>query len=284
MLPPNMVPTAEIANRIINLDLCEAALLSPTGLLSLTQDEEHLKNLAKLKNIFWCGAALPSATLADSIRKYVDVYCGYGSTEMGPIPLTVQKQEDHEWMGFSPLVGATFRHYSNDLYELVLVKDVKIQKAQFIFLNNPELSEWPTKDLFSKHPSKDLWKYRGRSDDIIVLSSGFNINPLGFEGIVTSNSMINSALLTGTGRSSPAWLIECKEAAATAEGTSNLIDQIWPSIEQANDLAPDYARASKSAIVLTTKEKPMLRAGKGTVQRQLTIQMYQEELEALYST
>ena len=187
-------------------------------------------------------------------------------------------------MGFSPLIGATFRHYSNDLYELVLVKDANIQKAQFIFLNNPELSEWSTKDLFSKHPSKDLWRYRGRSDDIIVLSSGLNINPLGFECIVITNPMIDSALLTGSGRTSPAWLIECKEAAATAEETSNLIDQIWPSIEQANDIAPVYARASKSAIVITTKEKPMLRAGKGTVQRRLTIQLYQKELEALYSS
>jgi len=186
-------------------------------------------------------------------------------------------------MTFSPLVGAQFRHHSDDLYEFVIVKDPKLKASQKVFFNFPELSEWPTKDLMSKHPTKEgMWRYRGRKDDMLVLATGANIKPPLMEGILMGHPKVLSVLLTGTGRLKTAWLIEATSPPGTHEETQALINEIWPVVEKANEAYITDAKVSRDKIVFTSKEKPMLRAGKGTVQRQLTIDAYQSELDALY--
>ena len=42
------------------------------------------------------------------------------------------------------------------------------------------------------------------------------------------------------------------------------------------------ARVSKSHILFTEKQRPIPRAGKGTIQRAPTLKLYQDELNALY--
>lgn len=186
-------------------------------------------------------------------------------------------------MTFSPLVGAQFRHHSDDLYEFVIVKDPKLQVSLKLFFNFPELSEWHSKDLMSQHPTeKGMWRYRGRKDDIFVMLTGMNVNALLMEGIIMSHPKVISALLTGTGRLETACLIEIAEPPQTLQEAQRMIDEIWPTIEKANEAGLSGARISKDKILFTSREKPMLRAGKGSVQRKLTIDAYQLELDALY--
>ena len=77
------------------------------------------------------------------------------------------------------------------------------------------------------------------------------------------------------------------ELAATKQGLpsserAQQIEKLWPTIAEANRDAPSHARITKSHILFTTPQKPMMRAGKGTVQRAGTLQAYQDEIEALY--
>ncbi|KAE8378763.1 hypothetical protein BDV26DRAFT_291887 [Aspergillus bertholletiae] len=46
-----------------------------------------------------------------------------------------------------------------------------------------------------------------------------------------------------------------------------VIKKIWLSVEQANAVYPAHVRGAKAHILFTTLIKPMLRAGKGTIQR-----------------
>lgn len=60
------------------------------------------------------------------------------------------------------------------------------------------------------------------------------------------------------------------------------IERIWPTIEEANADAPSHARIMKSHVLFTSPQNPMLRAGKGTVQRCGTTRSYTAEIDALY--
>jgi acyl-coenzyme A synthetase/AMP-(fatty) acid ligase len=280
--PCDTIPTAELAARIHELNICQASILSPALLQEMVENHDQLQGLGRLKHLIWVGSPFTSAAVPEKIRSYVTIYPAYGATEAGPLQLQMEEQEFHEYMSFGPLVGATFRHYSEDLYELVLVKQPKIEAAQFVFFTFPKLLEWPSRDLFSKHPTKPIWRYRGRSDDTIVMANGLKINPLVMEGIVSSHPRVVFALLTIDGQSQVAWLIEVRDPPVCDDDIACLLEDIWPTVETANEIGPIHARVPKGAVVFVTKAKPMFRAGKGTVQRKITIDAYQAELSKAY--
>ena len=54
-----------------------------------------------------------------------------------------------------------------------------------------------------------------------------------------------------------------------------------PYVEEANKLAPSFARIFKELIIVTSPKKPMDRAGKGTTMRKMTLTNYAKEIEQL---
>ena len=52
-------------------------------------------------------------------------------------------------------------------------------------------------------------------------------------------------------------------------------------IEEANKSSPAFSRIFKEMILIASKNKPMLRAPKGTVQRKATLSNYEGEINAL---
>lgn len=102
--------------------------------------------------------------------------------------------------------------------------------------------------------------------------------------IVARNVDISAALVIGAQRFQAALLIEpitTGNALDPAERAA-FIERIWPTVEEANMDAPSHARIMKSHILFTQSQKPMLRAGKGTVQRSGTLKSYASEIDALY--
>ncbi|TVY45835.1 Non-canonical non-ribosomal peptide synthetase [Lachnellula subtilissima] len=280
--PPNVFPTPDMACSIISLDFCQAAAMPPVLLQGMARSEKHLDALRRLDHVSWIGGAFSSSTIADKIRSYVTLIGGYGSTESGGLPLDFIDQSDYEWMSFSPIVGARFDPYAEDLYEFVIEKDDRILPAQFVFLNWPELSEWHTRDLFSKHPTKEgLWKFQGRADDMFSMLNGAKYNPLAMETIVAAHPQVMTALLVGEARERTIWLLEVYNPPQNDQEKRKLVDEIWPTVEEANGIAQLPSRVtSKNAVVFSQKGKPFPRAGKGSVQRKLAIRAYQEEIDA----
>jgi hypothetical protein len=282
LAPCTTVITPKIAADIHALDLCQSTILPVSLLEGIAKVPEYLEGLRNLKLVVWCGSAWGSSAAPEKIRTRAPIIAGYGTTEAGPFPIQVESQDDYEYMSFSPLMGARFRPYLDDLYEMVIVRESRLGGAQHIFYTFPDLNEWHSNDLFSKHPTKEgLWRYRSRSDDIFALSTGANVSPLLMEGIMMTHPKVISALLTGAKRLQTAWLIEVDDPPRNGEEIQALIEEIWPTLEKAND-ATNHAKVSKDKIVFTTKDKPMLRAAKGTVQRNATILAYHQELETLY--
>lgn len=52
-------------------------------------------------------------------------------------------------------------------------------------------------------------------------------------------------------------------------------------VEEANKDAPAFSRIFKEMLLVTSKDKPMLRAGKGTVIKKATMNLYESEIDAL---
>ncbi|KAL9627444.1 MAG: hypothetical protein Q9204_006562 [Flavoplaca sp. TL-2023a] len=138
------------------------------------------------------------------------------------------------------------------------------------------------KDVYEPHPTKpDLWRFVGRSDDIIVFSNGEKFQPLVMEGMITDHPAVKAALVTGQGRFQTALLLEPADVSIASPGA--FIDEVWPTIQKANRQCATQGSIAKDFILVTSPEKPMLRASKGTVQRKSTLRLYEREFETLYT-
>ncbi|KAI1844690.1 hypothetical protein JX266_009146 [Neoarthrinium moseri] len=90
------------------------------------------------------------------------------STECGVLP-SLFDPEDWKYLSYSPALGNKFREISGGLYEKFIVRKPEYDMYQGAFGAFPDLEEWPIKDLYRKHPTKDcLWLSQGRTDDIMV--------------------------------------------------------------------------------------------------------------------
>jgi long-subunit acyl-CoA synthetase (AMP-forming) len=85
----------------------------------------------------------------------------------------------------------------------------KSLKHYGVFYTYPELTKYHTGDLFRPYPSKSrLWHYKGRGDDIIVLSNSEKFNPIDAEKTIESYPLVNGAIIFGKGRFQVAILVE----------------------------------------------------------------------------
>ncbi len=276
-------PSADVANGVHVHGNVQHSCLPPAVIVDLTRHPEHLENLGRLTMIAFGGGPLPQAVgdLASTKTKMLNIL---GSTECSVLAVTPNPDpSDWMYMNVSAITGREYRHVSGDLYEQVIVRRPELEPYQGVFRAFPELDEWPMRDLYSRHPTKqDLWLHRGRADDIIVYYTGEKLNPLEMEAIINSNPVVSAALVTGVKRFQSSLLVEATTTPTTETERRALLDAIWPSVQAANKASPSHARIHRNMILLTSPDKPMLRAGKGTVQRRMTTDLYEAELDDLY--
>ncbi|KAK6082253.1 Iterative polyketide synthase CazM 8 [Seiridium cupressi] len=275
-------PSSEAINAVHVHGNVQHSCLAPASIVDLVKNPEYLENLARLQQVTYGGGPLPQA-VGDVVTNKTRLMNCLGSTECGVLPIQHCDPEDWAYLSYSPVLGSEFREVSDGLYEHFIVRRKELHPYQGIFGTFPELEEWPMKDLYSRHPSKkDAWLYRGRTDDIIVFSTGEKLNPVDLEHIITTDPAISAAIIAGVGRFQSSLLVEAVKPPGNDVERNELLGLIWPSIQAANKESPSYGRIHKNMILLTTAEKPMLRAGKGTVQRKLSLDLYAQELDALY--
>lgn len=275
-------PSPEVANSVHVHGNVQETILAPITLVELTKNPEYLRNLSRLKQVTFGGGPLPQA-VGDLIASKTRLLNGLGTTETGQHPLQLSDPEDWLYMRTSPVLGQEYRQISSDLYEQFIVRKPEFQLFQGVFYNFPELNEWPMKDLYSKHPTKDgVWLYRGRADDVIVFSTGEKLDPIEIESTINADPAITSALITGDGHFQSSLLVEAVRPPTTEAEKEHLLSIIWPSIQAANKQCPSHGRIHRDMVLFTSSGKPMLRAGKGTVQRKMTLKLYASELDALY--
>ena len=268
----------------------DVAFLVPSIVQDLAKDPKLLEFCSKhLRVIIYCGGDLPQI-IGNVVASNIRLLNQFGASELGLTPaiisLTNRGSDDWKYTQFHPQLGLELRPVSDDVHELYAVRDPEKIDRQPTFTIFPNAQEYASRDLFVRHPLKaDLWSWQARADDIIVFLNGEKTNPISMEQhVVSHNADISAALVVGAQRFQAALLIEptnTKKALDPAERAA-FIERIWPTIEEANRDAPSHARLMKSHVLFTQPQKPMLRAGKGTVQRSGTLKLYANEIDALY--
>jgi acyl-coenzyme A synthetase/AMP-(fatty) acid ligase len=260
----------------------DASFVSPALLVEIAKKQEHLENLRRLLYISFGGGPLPRET-GNILQAYTHLFVNFGATETGYFALHLNDPEDWEYVSFSEQMGVELRPFAEGLSELYFVRNPRLENSQGVFSTFPALNEYSTKDLFSKHPTKEgLWLFEGRSDDVIVCSTGQKINPLQIESLLNTHPSILSAIVCGQSRIQISLLVEAEHPPKDVESRSALQRDIWPTVDRANQDLPQLGRITQELVLFTRSDRPMVRAGKGTVLRKMTEDLYRMELDEMY--
>ena len=284
-----VLPTAAGVVTALRHTTADLLFVPPTILEEFYHNQSMLDEVwSKVRYFVYAGGALPKH-VGEALSAKIKILSMYGASEIGETPLMIPEQEwprsAWKYLQFHSCFGAEFRSHSENLYELVMKRGPTVIQYQPPFCLSPDLQEFGTRDLFSPHPTRpDLWAYEGRSDDLIVFLTGLKTNPLAFEHTVANHPEIRSVLMAGNKRLQPALIVEPVETSALSMiARAQLIERIWPLVQEANTESPAHAKVLKTHIMIALPEKPFKRAGKGTVQRASTLEMYSEELDTLYT-
>ncbi|KAJ9194745.1 hypothetical protein DTO164E3_7166 [Paecilomyces variotii] len=260
-----------------------AALLPPSLLEEMSHSDRAVEAMSHLKYVVFGGAPL-SPEVGEKLRKYTGIRTVIGTSEIGIIPSMLPlDKEDWGYFDFNPNWKLDMQPVGDGSYELVIPRP-PTRDYHGIFHTFPDINEYRTKDSFVQHPKKpNLWKYNGRLDDIIVLSNGEKFNPVTMEKTIEAHPLVSRALVVGQARFQSALLIEPNWNRWTGEKPdSDLIEEIWSTVQQANHITLAHGRVAKNRIGLASKDKPFKTTPKGTTQRRLVNQDYAKEIDAIY--
>ncbi|KAK2461112.1 hypothetical protein APHAL10511_006891 [Amanita phalloides] len=284
-----VIPTGDNMVECLRNIPCNTLMTVPALLEQIAASDEGTEILKKINSVVFGGGPLPVKVGDKLWAAGVRLASGYGGTEFGILVGVGHKQDFGEggwtWMRFADEPKLRWVPQGDDTYEL----QVLTTESQYMAVENlPDVKGYATSDVFVKHPTKDLWRIVGRADDVIILASGEKTVPAPMESVIASSPLVQGVVMFGRERNqvgvliepSPGYEVNVSDERAVAE----FRNQIWPAIEEANKPSPAFSRIFKELILITSADKPMKRAAKGTVQRKATINDYEAEINALYDT
>ncbi|KAF8601152.1 acetyl-CoA synthetase-like protein [Ceratobasidium sp. AG-I] len=270
-----VVPTAHLTIQAVSDTCCEFLLTTPRFLETFS------------------GVPLPDRIGNTLARQGVRLHSGYCAIQLGftVAPYDPSKQDPCDWayMRLSDRVEARFqpRYDTEGSYELMFLAG-QTHEPFLINLETENEQAYRTKDLVVPHPSKpNLWKIVGRLDDQIVLISGEKLNPSAMESEIIRCPIVQYAAIFGHERNQTGVLIELTEDVTvglqTREGCANLIAQVWPYIERANQTSSSDFHLARNAIIFADPVRLLPRTSKGTVLRKLVLKSYEKKIAEMYA-
>ena len=285
VLPPAVPLTADVVNAVFTHANVDCAIVAPSLIIDIYKTPEYLANtIQRVESLAYVGGTV-SKTIGDEISSKIELITMFGATETLSHPIELKDDpQDWEYISFSSFAGCDFRPVSDDLYEMIVVRNPELSLFQGVFAAFPKLNEYSTNDLYEAHPTKKgLWKFRMRSDDIICFNNAEKLNPVTMEATITGHPKVQSAVIGGHGQFQACLLLEPKHNLKTPEEIASFIDDVWPTVVEANKDCPAHGRVMKSYIMLTDPARPLPRAGKDTVQRSMVFQLYKHEFMSIYN-
>ncbi|KAJ4474501.1 acetyl-CoA synthetase-like protein [Lentinula aciculospora] len=285
-----MLATPEDMIKHIQLTHSNAVALVPMFLQIYSKDERSIEVLKGLESVVFAGGPLAPATGDYLVKCGVRLRQVYGLTEVGlPMKLNLEGGfEDWAWHHFEGDKGdqpyIRWSPLGDGTSELQILRTDRWKPA---VENLEDVPGYATSDIFTPHPTKPgLWAIVGRTDDVIIHSSGEKTTALPIEHVVIQNPSTQGAVVFGRQREQAGILIEPttdNHIDVTDEAAvSRFRNKIWPFIEKANDVSPAYSKIYKEMILVTSKDKPLPRAAKGTVMRKAAYSLYEKEINKIY--
>ncbi|EDP49902.1 hypothetical protein KXW98_001891 [Aspergillus fumigatus] len=281
---PPAPPSADTVVDIFKYGRVDSALLTPALIDEMCLNDRALSALRSLKLVSYGGAPL-SRKSGDLLAPHVQLVPAIGSTEAGGY-FTKFRRDDKDWdyLEFQKQSGAVFEPRSGALHELVFVR-VPECRMQQIFLLYPDQDRFETKDLWVEHPTrKGLWKIVGRVDDYIPLSHADGLYAASLEREIEQHPKVKAALIGGHGRPLPVLLVELHDETevASAAGRQAMFESLQPYLDKVNENCHECVKLSFERLIVASRDRPFIRTIKGSVARIPSLELYKEEIAALF--
>lgn len=305
--PADQLPTGKIACDMIKSMDFGGLLLVPSLCDWVFSDhgDEIKDHLMNLDHIHWLGGTYPPRTTILSVANISSAPLGqatgdwiiknlpnvilwqiYGSTEAFLQPVMVSPRTHWNYIEFHPEVGPSLDLINPEegLYEVVIRHhpNPDLDWTRPVFAIFPTHSEWRMGDIMRqcRDPGfENCYKFEGRLDDIITLSTSGKVNPVHIETAFQTHPLLRGALVFGEGRTHCGLLVEPKNFEADKE---ELIESVWGVLDSVNGVVPATARIGRSMIVVSEEHRLFPRNSKGAPVRKLSIGLYGDEIEACY--
>ena len=289
---PKLVPlSASIVNGILHAGGCNGCVLPPSLVEDILPVPEYFDTLASLDFVQFGSGPMSRASGDSLLSRQRNCPHFIGSSEVGLLPLLELEDpvDDWQYFHFHPWGGIDMRPIEggdDTLRQLFINRVANEVGLQPVFELFPEIEEWDTRELYSRHPTKPyLWRCIGRADDIIVLSNGEKLNPSDTEGAL-SNCIpeVKGALVVGSGYFMPGLILETADCNPSGpEERKRLLDSLRPTLAAVNERAPKHGQLMESMIHFTTADKPFFRTPKLSVIRQKTVESFSDEITQMYA-
>lgn len=210
------------------------AILTPWIMEDIARRPDAQRYIEPFEKVMY-GTAVLSSYAADTWSRWTDIQNIWGMTEtLGPAQLE-QDPDDHSYVTLDMVhSGITFKDTKttefidgrhSPLYELVFTMTPDSVKFGGVgtaphharmgippeAVGKEGTPEYPTGDLWTPHPDPAkaayVWRFAGRSDDLITFSSGINVHPGPLERAITSNEFVRAALIIGNMHQQPLALV-----------------------------------------------------------------------------
>ncbi|KAI6017886.1 putative aminoadipate reductase, partial [Pisolithus marmoratus] len=286
---PPVIPNAQNALENAIVTKSGGIMVVPAFMEEWVSNPESVKQLSTFVYVASGGGPLAKKVGDALIDAGVKVGCIYGTTELGPFTTCIRTPDDQkewEWVRPGPNTRVRLAPLGDGTFECQVLSSETHQPS---VENLPDVKGYATSDVFVKHPTiEGLYKFIGRLDDTLVLSSGENTVPAPMESVIRTSRYVSAACMFGQGRFQNGVLVEPRpEYAIDVEDQKQVAEfrnLIWPMVEEANQEAPSFSRIIKEMILITSRDKPMSRTAKDTVTKKVTLSLYESEINALYES
>jgi carbohydrate kinase (thermoresistant glucokinase family) len=255
----------------------------PYALKLLSETQAGIEALAGCSVVMFGGSACPDSLGDLLVRGGVNLISHYGTTETGQLMTSFRPPGDKAWNyvrvhdKLKPFARFEKQGDSN-MYELCILDGWPSKVA-----SNRTDGAYATKDLFEPHPFiAGAWKYSSRLDDTIVLVNGEKAVPIPVEQAVRQHSLVREALMFGQGKSQLGMLIIASEA-AKALLSDEILQGVWPIIQEQNGHQPGYAQLSQEMVRVLPADTAYPATDKGTIMRQAGYRQFEAQIDEIYA-
>ncbi|KAF4612669.1 hypothetical protein D9613_011881 [Agrocybe pediades] len=260
----------------------------PAIIAEWSRHPDYVEWLSTRDAVIFGGGPLNKAVGNFLTSKGVPIFNLYGCSEGGILSTVLPANADNDWeyFRFSGHIKAEMRPQGDGTYEFVMVNN-PLCEVCVVNTQVNGVDAYATSDLFTEHPQKPgYWRIYGRKDDQIMHSTGEKTNPGPLEDILNRDPLVQSSLIFGRGRFQAGVLINPKpEFQFDSTDEAKLADfrnKVWPTVKSMNAFAPQHSRIFKEAIIVTKPSKPFVYTAKGTPRRQTVLEVYEDEIKAMY--
>ncbi|KAK9367371.1 hypothetical protein V1509DRAFT_185320 [Lipomyces kononenkoae] len=264
---------------------CEIFYGVPYALKLLGESESGINVLKTFKIVLFGGSSCPDDLGDRLVEAGVHLVAHYGSTEIGQLMTSFRPKGDKAWNYLR--VNSTVAPYllmdrtspKSDVYECVCLDG---WKSKVVSNSDSPPNSFRTKDLFSSHPTiANAWKYIGRIDDRVTLVNGEKVLPIPIEHRIREDQHVKECVVVGVGKTAPGLIIIPKDYVASTSA-AEIIDAVWPAIEEANARAESFSQITRELVMILPSDIDYPQTDKGTVIRAAFYKRFEQEIDTLF--